>query len=370
MQRNSDMRMIVLVLAWITPALVAGMLGWSGTWGGSSAVMDYLIPIPVAGGVFHVPSFVVAAAMIFSLRGKSEAQGAFVLMLALAIFLAALTLQIDFDRLNEALFTDYEPRGSPLRFDGNPFFLFITTDALWVAIYALASGYTLSSRGVLLLAAVPATIVGAQMISYSTGGTKLTYGFSSHIKEIGNGATYVHTPGGYDEALFRRWIEDTDYVLMPWESVNTENEAVHFTNSMQAIRWRNTESVEGIVGTICFHEADRSSSAHAGYFDCFADHPTVRQRMKQSMAETDTGFGRKVNLWFANAKLCDGVDVPDDYVGDIAMLSICLGMRRKYPEFLGEITVQFGRDSAEVQFVRSNAGLIGMESTGTAGNES
>ena len=32
-----------LVLAWITPAFIAGMLGWSGIWGAGSALVEYLI---------------------------------------------------------------------------------------------------------------------------------------------------------------------------------------------------------------------------------------------------------------------------------------------------------------------------------------
>src|SRR5262245_4267905 len=36
-----------LLLAWPTPALIAGALGWKGVWGSGSALADYLIPIPV-----------------------------------------------------------------------------------------------------------------------------------------------------------------------------------------------------------------------------------------------------------------------------------------------------------------------------------
>lgn len=46
------------LLGWLAPALLAEALGWRGIWGGGSALVDYLIPIPVAGGALHVPSFV------------------------------------------------------------------------------------------------------------------------------------------------------------------------------------------------------------------------------------------------------------------------------------------------------------------------
>lgn len=66
------MHYLILILAWITPAVIAEALGWSGIWGGGSALGDYPTPIPVAGGVLHVPSFVVAAGVIFAAR-KSTA---------------------------------------------------------------------------------------------------------------------------------------------------------------------------------------------------------------------------------------------------------------------------------------------------------
>lgn len=44
------MRWMILVIAWFTPAVIAGALGWRGIWGGTSAFADYLIPIPVSGG--------------------------------------------------------------------------------------------------------------------------------------------------------------------------------------------------------------------------------------------------------------------------------------------------------------------------------
>ena len=62
------MRTAVLILAWITPALIAGALGWSGIWGAGSALVEYLIPMPVAGGVLHVPSFAVLIVLVLSSR--------------------------------------------------------------------------------------------------------------------------------------------------------------------------------------------------------------------------------------------------------------------------------------------------------------
>jgi|GEM_PF-3339390 len=54
------------MLAWVSPALIAELLGWKGIWGAGSAFFDALIPIPVAGGVMHVPGFAAVAGLIWS----------------------------------------------------------------------------------------------------------------------------------------------------------------------------------------------------------------------------------------------------------------------------------------------------------------
>ena len=57
----SKWRMVLwCVGVWITPAVVAGMLGWPGIWGGGSAFGDLILPAPITGGIIHVPSFLTA----------------------------------------------------------------------------------------------------------------------------------------------------------------------------------------------------------------------------------------------------------------------------------------------------------------------
>jgi len=353
-------RALILLLVWITPAIIAGALGWNGIWGSGSAFFDYLIPIPVAGGVFHVPSFVVAAAIILSLKNLPESTAQFVPLAALGVFLLAQTLQLDFDRLNDALFTDYEPFGSAFRFGGNPLLLFVATDALWVAVYALLSGHAAKWPYWLLLPLVPAVLIGVEVLNYKTSGPQFSYGFSAYGKTRGDKITMVYTPNAYDEALFREWLESDTSVNRPWETPNAEHLAVLFTRSMQAIKWRKTDDIENVVGTICIYEEDRSLTSHAGHYDCFADRLTVAEKMAANLESTKTGLGREIDIWFARAALCKGVEVPEDYVSDIAMLTLCRRMTRGYPKILTRITQQFGEESEQVAFLRSNANLFGM----------
>jgi hypothetical protein len=68
--------------------MIAGAMGWSSVWGSGSALGDYLIPIPVAGGALHVPSFLVCSAILWNMpRVSALAAGhmrAFLLGVALA----------------------------------------------------------------------------------------------------------------------------------------------------------------------------------------------------------------------------------------------------------------------------------------------
>ena len=61
------MKTALLIAAWLTPALIAGVLGWTGIWGTGSALVEFLIPVPVAGGVLHVPSFAVLLGIVLVL---------------------------------------------------------------------------------------------------------------------------------------------------------------------------------------------------------------------------------------------------------------------------------------------------------------
>ena len=98
--------------------MIAGILGWPGIWGTGSALVEYLIPVPVAGGFLHVPSFVVATGIILISRRSTGQAIRYLPVLAFSTLAVALSLMLEFDRLHAWLFTDYQPPGSPFRLDG------------------------------------------------------------------------------------------------------------------------------------------------------------------------------------------------------------------------------------------------------------
>ena len=86
----------------------------------------------------------------------------------------------------------------------------------------------------------------------------------------------------------------------------------------------------------------------------------MSEKLTESLKSTDTGLGRDVDNWYASAKLCEGVAVPEGYVDGIAIIDLCRGVRQSYPKMLERFTRQYGEDSQQVAFVKSNANLIGI----------
>ena len=155
------------------------MLGWKGIWGSGSVLIEYLIPIPVAGGVLHVPSFVLAALVVMSARNLPERVQQLLPVLAFAVCLFALCLQLDFGRINAWLFTDFQPATSVIKFGKNPLYLFMASDVFWVGVYALGLRQLPSLKSWLILIFVPIFSVGVKAITYATSGPKFETGLQT-----------------------------------------------------------------------------------------------------------------------------------------------------------------------------------------------
>lgn len=263
------MRYGILLLAWLTPALIAEALGWNGIWGSGSALVDYLIPVPVAGGVLHVPTFAVSALIILNLHKWSAETARRIPVVAMAILILAQTVQLDFADLHDWLFTDFVPGTSVLRFSGNPLLLFVSTDAFWVTVYALIAGHARALRYLpLLLLLIPATVAGGVFYHKSSTGD-FQYGVSMSGAFSGDEIVLVYTTRKYDPTEFNTWLNSSGVVMTPWDSVNARRQAVYFTRSMQSVRWGRLDDKDKVVATICRYEQDQRVESNIGYEDCF-----------------------------------------------------------------------------------------------------
>ena len=357
------MRSIILILAWITPAAIAGALGWSGVWGTGSAFLDYLIPFPVAGGIFHLPSFAVAAAIILSSRNLPAPLARYLPLTAFAVFAGALTLQLDLERFNSWLFTDYGLYGPPFRFDENPLYLFVSTDAFWIGIYALLAGYSAPIRLWLMLPVIPAAVVGFSALSYQSGEPVFRIGGGMRGTTRGDEMRMIYTSANYyDEVLFRDWFEQASSLSRPWTNPNAEHVAVYFVGSMQMLDFREFDEIgdDNTVATICLYEEDRSVDYHGGYYDCFTERNTVEKALAALRAREATGLGENVDAWYSLARFCDDVEFSVDAVSDVEREQICRGMVLGFAESLRRFVEEYGEASVQVSFVRSQAASRGL----------
>lgn len=359
---GSSMHFVILILAWITPAVIAGILGWSGIWGSGSAFGEFLVPIPVAGGVFHVPSFAIVAGIILASRNSIGPLSRYLPVLAFSVLALALSLMLEFDRINAWLFTDYTPYGSPFRFDDNPLLLFVATDAFWLGVYALMRGFSSPVRLWYAVPLVPLAIMGFSAVNYQTSGPVFKVGGSMYTASRGEEIIVVYTSSGYDEEAIVKWIESDRKLSLPWFNVNSEHVAIFFTNSMQAIKWGRFDQIEGdsTVATICLYEEDRSIVPHRDYYDCFAGRNTVEQEMAALAASEATGLGRDIDSWYAQLLLCDGVEIPESAATDIALIGVCQGVVRVYPRNVSRFIEKYGEDSEQLTFVRAEAATRGL----------
>jgi dihydrofolate reductase len=119
------------ILAWVTPAAIAGALGWKGIWGSSGAFADYLIPFPVAGGVLHLPSFIVVS-LVLATQPWAGRLGGCVRGLLLAGAGVGIATLLDLNKLQLAATTDM--LGGRF-WQEQPIGLFILTDCVIAQLF-------------------------------------------------------------------------------------------------------------------------------------------------------------------------------------------------------------------------------------------
>ncbi len=356
------MRILILALAWLTPPVIGGFSGWSGIWGGGSAFTDYIIPVPVAGGALHVPSFV-ALVIFISIVGKMKPPvSRFMAPLAFCVAAFMVGAMLEFDRLSAWLFTDYQPASSPFRLDPNPLFLFFANDAFWGGLFALKSCHSVPSKAWWSVPLAPVLLVAVVLATQLTSGPQFEMGSSMPGNERGEEITMVYTSSAYDEAVFRNWLESRSFAY-PWNNINTEHQAVIFTSSMQAVKWGISDPalIQGsqTIGTICLFEEDQAIIPYRGFHDCFADRESFDETIARLLESDAPGLGRNIDYWYAQLRLCDDVDM-EQISQDLVRPSRCEGLYSVYRRDLDRYISLYGEESPQVEFVREEAEARGL----------
>ncbi|MCR9096356.1 MAG: hypothetical protein NXI30_19190 [bacterium] len=256
-------RVLWLAIAWPAPAAIAGLAGWTGIWGSGSAFFDYLVPIPVAGGVLHVPTFAAATAIVFAFGRRAdvaEGDARWLGPLLLGLTLFGFAMLLDLERLGRFLFLDAP---FPRRFEKNALALFVTTD------FGLALLWTRGPRVSRRAAASGALAVAIVLLGWQ--GYRVVTAL-----ELWHGAT---TPGRAPGDRIR-WIYSSSTSLVeiddplldlalqypPEEDDTTEDVAFFVTSSASAAREGIAEEV---FATICLYEDGPRAIMEEGRVDCF-----------------------------------------------------------------------------------------------------
>jgi hypothetical protein len=296
-----------LLLAWPTPALIAGALGWKGIWGSGSAMADYLIPIPVAGGAFHAMTFIGVTVLLATqprwpvlLRGLARG-------VLLGISLAGALLLFDLERR---------------RLTENPVGLFLLTDSLIAQLFVGAFGgrapenakeWALSLLAAVLIPGLAGA--GLQQLDPSAG-AQFVYVTSRPGEARGDDSYLVHSRLKVFGPEFKPAAEAYAQQWHPRHNINSEDIAVHFFADLKAAQAGRSE---GASLTYCMYQDGTPSRWSAGKGDCF-DHETVTERAQRLFEAQNPALPLDERIRLARAKACEGVRVP---VESNAIQSLC-----------------------------------------------
>ena len=294
--------LIWTLIAWPLPAVIAGGQGWKGIWGSGSALGDYLIPLPVAGGALHVPSFLlctVALAVLNSIGSTGAARiRAFFLGLAATGVLSLLKL----DSILLALQTGATV--STRVWQENPLGLFLACDGAAAFAFSLFAHHrpllkpNLSS---ILLLLLPCAIPLALSWPRSADEEPFRIGHSRNGPSRGDEITMVFTrlPVGTDD--FRRRAESWVAPRHPSLSVNAEDIAFKFTRDLDAARRFDQTKT---LSTLCVYEDGTPSQWMSGDHDCFSTHMSFSDALAKAINERPRSEHPELRAYFAARQAC------------------------------------------------------------------
>lgn len=334
---NKSRLILWIVVAWPLPALIAGAFGWSSVWGSGSALTDYLIPVPVAGGVLHVPSFVVAGVAMMLLPDLSPAGASRLRALILGVAIAGVLWMLNLDQLFRALQSG-EP-WPPLRWQQNPLGLFFTCDALLALLFTAAAPQRpwlrlelLTLVLLLLPSLIPVQMALPRAKTAEQKQLQFTAGASDRDRARGNEFLMVVTPMDVNAADFRqlaeRWVEKPEAMAHPRFHVSAEDLAVMFTRDRDAIR--RFDSSKALL-TLCLYEDGAPLRWLPGAGDCFSGHQSFSERLSAAAAARPPEEPAELRQYLAARELCAKdryATVPSGQGLQVTSAFICEGLRR------------------------------------------
>ncbi len=310
------------VLMWLLPALLAGALGWSGIWGGGSAFSDLIIPAPITGGIFHVPSFVIALAIVKAYPTFTEQSAAVARAVLMSAVVLGLLQLIDLERLVQVITTDVG--GRLFRMEQSYVGLCMASDAIvalsWVMRRPLEKqGWMMTSLFILVPAAM---YVGSDAAGLDRLKEPFQFGRQAYTETRGDAVVWVYTRLDPSTRSFRESALDFVEQFRPEQRSDTDDLAIYFTNSLQTAR---TGAEGHPVATLCLYEDGTPDGWYEGAGDCFTGHESFTEQFQARSTQLFAVLPTDVSVYVMFNEFCQGIEIPSGYSGGVAHFDFCRG---------------------------------------------
>lgn len=326
-----------VLMAWPLPALIAAALGWQGVWGSGSALTDYLIPMPVAGGALHVPSFVFCGVLMLLLPDSSAIGAARLRALLLGVLLAGLLWLLN---LQDLLLAVKNGESFPRRlFEDNPLGLFLLCDALLALVFTAATPQRPWLRLdllSLLLLLLPCVLPLYMALPRASADPEFRGGMSRRGEARGDESLMVFTRLDVLAADFRKraeaWAERPEVMAHPRFHVDAEDIALLFTRNREAAQRMDAAQVQA---TLCLYEDGTPPRWLPGAGDCFSDHLGFNERLAAAAGNRPQDEPAELRRYFAALELCatdKPATVPSAQGLQVSSAMICEGLPRRRAE--------------------------------------
>lgn len=300
-----------VIVAWPAPALIAAGFGWHSIWGGGSALTDFLIPLPVAGGVLHVPSFVMATAAVLLLPNLSPAAASRWRALLIGVALAGLLWLLNLQFILAALKTG---EALPRLWDQNPLGLFLISDALLAMLFTASAPQrpwmrleVLTLVLLLLPSALPISM--ALPRASAVAAVEFSAGTSQHGEQRGDEMLMVHTrldPAAPDfRARAEAWAQQPQAMAHPRFHISVETQALMFTRDAEAARRLDRGKV---AATLCLYEDETPLRWLTGAGDCFSGHINFSGKVARAAAARPAEEPAELRWHLAATELCASIN--------------------------------------------------------------
>jgi hypothetical protein len=293
------------LVAWVTPAAIAGALGWKGVWGSGSAFADFLIPIPVAGGVLHLPSFIGVSLVLFT-QPWAGRLGGHVRGFLLAGALVGVAVLLDLDKLQLAVTTDM---AGGRFWQQQPLGLFMVTDCAIGLIFVrmLGGRWPEGSRewvGSLVIAlAIPVVYAAAALQADPRQQNPFVYAGERSTGQRGDGMVFYYSKLPPGSEVFRQAARAVLERHDPRFNMNAEDIAIHFHDSLASAQAQNSSAAKY---TVCLYQDGTATTWNPGNFDCFSKHESFSERREKAFSMQNKTLPQDVRAWLARRDACAG----------------------------------------------------------------